>query len=146
MNRVINWCKYLFLCKEEVYFDETETMRVFVVSKGKGKVTYQVSVQAMRKVAGPRRTIPYQDFFAQFHKRAAWVIERDLVGGGERFFYSFRKPEHRQGPTWIDDIDKARVFYDENEAKTLACELRCHYGYAALEVEARRIEELESEE
>ena len=146
MNRVINWCKYLFLCKDEVYFDRTETMRVFVVSKGNGEVTYQVSVNTMREGAGPRRTIPYQDFFAQFHKRAAWVIERDLVGGGERFFYGFRKPEHSQGPTWIDDIDKARVFYDENEAKTLACELRCHYSYAALEIEARRIEELESEE
>ena len=74
------------------------------------------------------------------------MIERDLVGGGERFFYGFRKPEHLKIPTWIDDIDKARVFYDENEAKTLARELRCHYGYTALEIEARRIEELESEE
>ena len=146
MNRVINWCKYLFLCKEEVYFDETETMRVFVVSKGKGKVTYQVSVQAMREGAGQRRTIPYQDFFAQFHKRAAWMIERALVCGGERFFSGFRKPEHLKIPTWICDIDKARMFYDENEATTLACELRGHYGYAVLEVEARRIEELESEE
>ena len=146
MNRVINWCKYLFLRKDEVYFDETETMRVFVVSKGNGEVTYQVSAQTMREGAGPRWTIPYQDFFAQFHKRAAWVIERDLVGGGERFFYGFRKPEHLKIPTWICDIDKAHVFYDENEAKTLACELRCHYGYTALEIEARRIEELESEE
>ena len=146
MNRVINWCKYLFLCKEEVYFDKTDTMRVFIVSKGNGKVTYQVSVNTMREGAGPRWTISYQDFFAQFHKRAAWVIERDLVCGGERFFYNFRKPEHRQGPTWIDDIDKAHVFYDKNEAKTLACEFRYHYGHTVLEIEARRIEELESEE
>ena len=146
MNRVINWCKYLFLCKDEVYFDRTETMRVFVVSKGNGKVTYQVSVQTMREGACPRWTIQYHDFFARFHKRAAWVIERDLVGGGERFFYNFCRPEHRQGPTWIDDIDKARVFYDENEAKAIACELRYHYGYTVLEIEARRIEELESEE
>ena len=146
MNRVINWCKYLFLCKDEVYFDRTETMRVFVVSKGNGKVTYQVSVDTMREGAGTRWTIPYQDFFAQFHKRAAWMIERDLVGGGERFFYGFRKPEHLKIPTWICDIDKARVFYNRTEAKTLACELRCHYGYTVLEIEARRIEELESEE
>ena len=146
MNRVINWCRYLFLCKEEVYFDETETMRVFVVSRGNGRVTYQVSVQTMRKVAGPRRTIPYQDFFAQFHRRAAWVIERDIVGGGERFFYGFRKPEHLKIPTWIDDIEKARVFYDENEAKTLAGSLHHYYGHSVLEVKAIRIEELESEE
>ena len=146
MNRVINWCKYLFLCKDEVYFDRTETMRVFVVSKGNGEVTYQVSVNTMSEGAGPQLTIPYQDFFAHFHKRAAWVIERDLVGGGERFFYNFRRPEHRQGPTWIDDIDKARVFYDENEAKTLARDLRNYYGYSVLEIDVRRIEELESEE
>ena len=146
MNRVINWCKYLFLCKDEVYFDETETMRVFVVSKGNGRVTYQVSVKTMREGAGPRWAIPYQDFFAQFHRRAAWVIERDLVGGGERFFYSFRKPEHRQGPTWIDDIDKARVFYDENEAKTIARDLRNYYGHSVLEIGTIRVEELESEE
>ena len=149
MNRIINWCQYLFLCKGEVYWDRTETMRVFVVSKGNGKVTYQVSVQTMREGAGPRWTIPYNDFFAQFHKRAAWVIERDLVGGGERFFYNFRKPEHRQGPTWISDIDKARVLYDENEAKILACELRHHYGHygrSALSIEAVRVEELENGE
>ena len=146
MNRVINWCKYLFLCKDEVYFDRTETMRVFVVSKGNGEVTYQVSVNTMSEGAGPQLTIPYQDFFAHFHKRAAWVIERDLVGGGERFFYNFRRPEHRQGPTWIDDIDKARVFYDENEAKTLARDLRNYCGYSVLEIDVRRIEELESEE
>ena len=146
MNRVINWCKYLFLRKEEVYFDRTETMRVFVVSKGNGRVTYQASVQTMREGARPRWTIPYQDFFAQFHRRAAWVIERDLVGGGERFFYGFRKPEHLKIPTWIDDIDKARVFYAESGAKTIACELRYHYGCTVLKIEARRIEELESEE
>ena len=146
MNRVINWCKYLFLCKDEVYFDRTETMRVFVVSKRNGEVTYQVSVNAMREGAGPRWTIPYQDFFAQFHKRAAWVIERDLVGGGERFFYNFRRPEYRQGPTWIDDIDKAHVFYDENEAKTLASSLHHYYGHSVLEVKSIRVEELESEE
>ena len=146
MISVINLCKYFFLCKEEVYWDKTETMRVFVVSKGDGRVTYQVSVKTMRVGEGLRWTIPYRDFFAQFHRRAAWVIERDLVGGGERFFYSFRKPEHSEGPTWMEDIDKARVFYDENEAKTLACELRCHYGYTVLESAARRIEELESAE
>ena len=146
MNMVVNWCKYLFLCKEEVYWDKTEAVRVFVVSKGNWRVTYQVSVQTMREGAGHRWTIPYRDFFAQFHKRAAWVIERDLVGGGERFFYSFRRPEHSQGSTWIDNIDKARVFYDENEAKTLACELRNHHGHSVLEVDVRRIEELESEE
>ena len=121
-------------------------MRVFVVSKGNGKVTYQVSVQTMREGAGPRWTIPYNDFFAQFHRREAWVIERDLVGGGERFFYGFRKPEHLKIPTWIDDIDKARVFYDENEAKTLVGSLRHYYGHSVLEIEARCIEELESEE
>ena len=146
MNRVINWCKYLFLCKDEVYFDRTETMRVFVVSKGNGKVTYQVSVDTMREGAGTRWTIPYQDFFAQFHKRAAWMIERDLVGGGERFFYNFLRPEYRQGPTWIDDIDKAHVFYDENEANTLASSLHHYYGHSVLEVKAIRVEELESEE
>ena len=146
MNRVINWCKYLFLCKEEVYFDETETMRVFVVSKGNSKVTYQVSVKTMREGAGPRWTVPYQDFFAQFHKRAAWVIERELVGGGERFFYNFRRPEHRQGPTWVGDIDRAHVFYDENEAKTLARDIRNYYGHSVLEIDVRGIEELESEE
>ena len=149
MNRIINWCQYLFLCKGEVYWDRTEKMRVFVASKGNGKVACQASVDTMREGAGPRRTIPYNDFFAQFHKRAAWVIERDLVGGGERFFYDFRKPEHRQGPTWIGDIDKARVFYDENEAKILACELRHHYGHygrSALSIEAVRVEELESGE
>ena len=146
MNRVINWCKYLFLCKDEVYFDETETMRVFVVSKGNGKVTYQVSVQTMREGAGPRWTIPYNDFFAQFHKRAAWVIERDLVGGGERFFYSFRLPEHRQGPTWIDNIDKARVFYNRTEAEIVASGLRNYYCHSVFEIDVRRIEELESEE
>ena len=121
-------------------------MRVFVMSKGNGKVTYQVSVQTMWDGAGPRWTTPYNDFFAQFHKRVAWVIERDLVCGGERFFYNYKRPEYCQIPTWICDIDKARVFYDENEAKTLACELRHHYGYTVLEIEARRIEELESEE
>ena len=146
MNRVINWCKYLFLCKDEVYFDRTDTMRVFVVSKGNGKVTYQVSVQTMREGAGPRWTIPYQDFFAQFHKRAAWVIERDLVGGGERFFYNFLRPEYRQGPTWVDDIDRAHVFYDENEAKTIARDLRNYYGHSVLEIETIRVDELESEE
>lgn len=146
MNRVINWCKYLFLRKEEVYWDRTETMRVFVVSKGNWRVTYQASVNTMREGAGPRLTIPYQDFFAQFHKRAAWVIERDLVGGGERFFYNFRRPENRQGPTWIDDIDKAHVFYDENEAKTLASSLHHYYGHSVLAVDVRRIDELESEE
>ena len=146
MNRVINWCKYLFLCKDEVYFDRTETMRVFVVSKGNGKVTYQVSVDTMREGAGPRLTIPYNDFFAQFHKRAAWVIEREFVGGCERFFYGFRKPEHLKIPTWIDDIDKAHVFYDENEAKTLASSLHHYYGHSVLEVKAIRVEELESEE
>ena len=146
MNRVINWCKYLFLCKDEVYFDRTDTMRVFVVSKGNGKVTYQVSVDTMREGAGTRWTIPYQDFFAQFHKRAAWVIERDLVGGGERFFYNFLRPEYRQGPTWVDDIDRAHVFYDENEAKTIARDLRNYYGHSVLEIETIRVDELESEE
>lgn len=146
MNRVINWCKYLFLCKEEVYWDKTETMRVFVVSKGNSKVTYQVSVQTMREGAGPQLTIPYQDFFAQFHKRAAWVIERDLVGGGERFFYGFRKPEHLKIPTWICDIDGARVFYDADEVERLAVWLSDYYGHSVLKIEARRIEELESEE
>lgn len=146
MNRVINWCKYLFLCKDEVYFDETETMRVFVVSKGNGRVTYQASAHTIRKVAGPQWTIPYNDFFAQFHRRAAWVIERDLVGGGERFFYGFRKPEHLKIPTWIDDIDKAHLFYDENEAKTLAGCLRNYYVRSVLDIDVRRIEELESEE
>lgn len=146
MKMVINWCKYLFLCKEEVYWDKTETMRVFVVSKGNGEVTYQISVQTMREGAGPRWTVPYRDFFAQFHKRAAWVIERDLVGGGERFFYSFRRPEHRQGPTWIDDIDKARVFYDKTEAEIVASGLRNYYGHSVLAVDVCRIEELESEE
>ena len=43
MNRIINWCQYLFLCKGEFYLDGTETMRVFVVSKGNGEVTCQVS-------------------------------------------------------------------------------------------------------
>lgn len=146
MKRVINWCKYLFLCKDEVYWDRTETMRVFVVSKGDGRVTYQVSIQTMREDAGPRWTVPYRDFFAQFHKRAAWVIERDLVGGGERFFYSFRRPEHRQGPTWIDNIDKARVFYNRTEAEIVASGLRNYYGHSVLEIDVCRIEELESEE
>ena len=146
MNRVINWCKYLFLCKDEVYFDETETMRVFVVSKGNGEVTYQVSVQTMREGAGPRWTIPYNDFFAQFHKRAAWMIERDLVGVGERFFYGFRKPEHLKIPTWICDIDKARVFYNRTEAEIVASGLRNYYGHSVLEIDVCRIEELESEE
>ena len=146
MNRVINWCKYLFLCKGEVFFDETETMRVFVVSKGNGEVTCQVSVQTMREGAGQRRTIPYQDFFAQFHRRAAWVIERDLVGGGERFFYGFRKPEHLKIPTWICDIDKARVFYNRTEAEIVAFWLRNYYGRWVLEIDVCRIEELESEE
>ena len=58
MNRVINWCKYLFLCNEEVYWDKTETMRVFVVSKGNGRVTYRVSDKTMRDGEGPRWTIP----------------------------------------------------------------------------------------
>ena len=146
MNRVINLCKYLFLRKEEVYWDGTETMRVFVVSKGNGKVTYQVSVQTMREDACPRWTIPYQDFFARFHKRAAWVIERDTVGGFERFFYNFRLPEYRQGATWICDIDKARVFYDKTEAEIVASGLRNYYGHSVLEIDVRRIEELENEE
>ena len=146
MNMVVNWCKYLFLCKEEVYWDKTETMRVFVVSKGNGRVTYQVSVQTMREGAGPQLTIPYQDFFAQFHKRAAWVIERDLVGGGERFFYGFRKPEHLKIPTCICDIDKARVFYNRTEAEIVASGLRDYYGHSVLKIEVCRIEELESEE
>ena len=146
MNRIINWCKYLFLCKEEVYWDRTETIRVFVVSKGNGRVTYQVSVQTMREGAGPRLTIPYQDFFSQFHKRAAWVIERDLGGGGERFFYNYKRPEYCQIPTWICDIDKARVFYNRTEAEIVASGLRNYYGHSALEIDVSRIEELESEE
>lgn len=146
MNRVINWCKYLFLRKEEVYWDRTETMRVFVVSKWNGKVTYQVSVQTMREGACPRWTIQYHDFFARFHKRAAWVIERDLVGGGERFFYNYKRPEYCQIPTWICDIDKARVFYNRTEAEIVASGLRNYYGHSALEIDVRRIEELESEE
>ena len=121
-------------------------MRVFVVSKGNGKVTYQVSVQTMREGAGPRLTIPYNDFFAQFHKRAAWMIERDLVGGGERFFYGFRKLEHLKIPTWICDIDKARVFYNRTEAEIVASGLRNYYGRSVSEIDVRRIEELESEE
>ena len=146
MNRVINWCKYLFLCKEEVYWDMTETMRVFVVSKGNGRVTYQVSVQTMREGAGPRWTIPYQDFFAQFHKREALVIERDLGGGGERFFYNYKRPEYCQIPTWICDINKAMVFYNRTEAEIVASGLRNYYGHSVFEIDVRRIEELESEE
>ena len=146
MNKVVNWCKYLFLCKDEVYFDKTETMRVFVVSKGNGEVAYKVSVKTTRDGAGSRLRIPYQDFFAQFHKRAAWVIERDLVGGGERFFYNYKRQEYCQIPTWICDIDKARVFYNKTEAEIVASGLRNYYGRSVLEIDVRRIEELESEE